>query len=74
MSFDFTPEGILTSLFVGSIGYALFIYGKKSARFPQLLTGLALMIFPSFVSSVVWVLAISTLLLAGLWASVRAGL
>lgn len=74
MNFDFSPESILTSLFVGSIGYALFMYGKKSTRFPQLVTGLVLMIFPNFVSSVPWVLAISVLLLGALWASVRAGL
>jgi len=74
VSFDFTPASLLTSLFVGSIGYALFHYGKKCVRMPQLVTGLALMIFPSFVSSVAWVLTISALLLGALWASVRAGL
>lgn len=71
---DFTLSGILSSLLVGSVGYVLFHYGKRSVRTPQLVSGLVLMVFPTFVSNLSWMFAITALVLAGLWACLRAGL
>jgi hypothetical protein len=71
---DLSPSGMLASLVVSSAGYVLFHYGRKCARVPQLVTGLALMIFPVFVSGAVLMLSVAALLLAGLWLGVRAGL
>jgi uncharacterized protein (DUF983 family) len=45
-------NALLGSVFIGSIGLGLFIYGKKQRRAPHLLVGLALMVYPYFVSSV----------------------
>ena len=71
---NFTLPGILASFVVSSVGYVSFHYGKKSARMPQLVGGLALMIFPAFVSSVWLMLAVGAAIVGLQWLAVRAGL
>lgn len=63
----------MAGFLVSAVGYGLFIYGKKQTRLPQLLAGIALMIFPGFVSSPLVMLAIGGALVGGMWAAVRAG-
>jgi hypothetical protein len=65
---------LLASLLVSSIGFVLFVYGRKLARAPQLVAGLALMVYPYFVSSAVATLLVAAGLLGALWLSVRLGL
>jgi hypothetical protein len=64
---------IMASMLVSSVGFVLFVYGRKQARLPQLLVGLALMIYPYFVPNPVVTLAIGGALCAGLWLAVRLG-
>jgi hypothetical protein len=71
MSFD--ANALLLSLLLGGIGFVALSYGRKQGRPPQIIVGLALMVFPYFVSSVVWMLGIAALLLALLWLVVRLG-
>ena len=52
--------GILT----GAIGVGYFMYGKRQTRFAPLLAGMALCVYPYFVDSVPWLVAIGLLLLA----------
>lgn len=70
---DLSPATLFVGLVVSSIGFGLFRYGKKGSRPPQLLAGMALMAYPSFVHSPVAVLAIAASLLAALWLSLRLG-
>jgi hypothetical protein len=56
------------------VGFALFRYGKKQKRGPQLAAGILLMVFPYFVSNLLWMLGIAGALAAGLWLALRAGL
>ena len=56
------------------VGLALFRYGKKQKRGPQLAAGIMLMVFPYFVSNLLWMLGVAGALLAGLWLATRAGL
>jgi hypothetical protein len=56
------------------VGFGIFIYGKKQLRIPQLVVGLALMVYPYFVASPGWMLGIGSALMLGLWLAVRAGL
>jgi hypothetical protein len=65
MSFD--PESLLASLLVSSIGFVLFRYGRKQSRVPQTLIGISMLVYPYFISSVIWMLAVCALLLALLW-------
>ncbi|HVZ72821.1 MAG TPA: amino acid transport protein [Polyangia bacterium] len=48
---NLSPSALMASLLVSSIGFVLFVYGRKIGRLPQLVGGLALMVFPYFVSS-----------------------
>ena len=42
---------LMLSILFGSIGAGYFIYGKKQQQFVPLLTGLALCVYPYFLSS-----------------------
>ena len=65
--------GLMLSMLIGSVGVGLFVYGRKQARIPQVVVGLALIAYPYFVPSL-WLMAgIAVALLAGLWAAVKAG-
>jgi hypothetical protein len=50
MEFDFTL--LLLGLVASGIGYVLFTYGRRQARWPQLVCGLVFMVYPYFTGSV----------------------
>ena len=43
---------LFLSLIPSGVGFVLFIYGKKEVRLPQLVSGLLLMVYPFFATSV----------------------
>lgn len=49
---------------IGTLGFALFIYGKKRADIPSLVLGVVLMVYPYFVSSLAWNIAAGVVLVA----------
>ena len=63
----------MASLVVSSVGFGVFLYGKREARFPQLLVGLVMMVYPYFVSGTAATWSIAGALLLGLTLAVRAG-
>ena len=67
------PTALLASLLIGVAGFALFVYGRKQQRFPQLLVGLALMIYPYFIDGALLMTGIAAALLALLWGATRLG-
>ena len=69
----FSGNELLASLLVSSIGFVLFVYGRKLTRLPQLVAGLVLMVFPYFVSSALVTLLVGGGLLAVLGILVRLG-
>ncbi len=50
---------------------ALLVYGKKQQRLPHLVAGLLLVIYPSFVSTMGQLLAVTVLLIAAFWWALR---
>jgi hypothetical protein len=66
-------SSLIAGLFVSSVGFVLFSYGKKMSRPPQMVGGLVLMVYPYFVSSVAWMLGVGALLCAAIWAAVQRG-
>ena len=70
---DFAPDSIMVSLVVGIVGLALFRYGKKEERAPQLLGGLALMIYPMFVRGAGAMLAVGGGIVAAIVLAISAG-
>lgn len=71
---DFEPSSLIASLVVSSIGFVVFVYGKRLQRVPQIVVGLALMGFPYLVPNVPIMGAIAAVLLIGLWLAIRFGL
>ncbi len=55
---------LLWGLLFGSIGLGYFIYGRKQSAPVPLVCGLALMVFPYFVSNVPLLVGIGTALIA----------
>ena len=52
------------SVLFGGIGIGYFMYGKKQKAIVPLCTGLALFVFPYFVSSVTMLLIVGVILIA----------
>jgi 4-hydroxybenzoate polyprenyltransferase len=67
------PGWLFLSLIPGGLGFVLFVYGKKQGRLPQLVSGLAFMIYPYFATSVASLLGIGAALGAALWLLLRLG-
>jgi uncharacterized membrane protein len=67
------PAWLFLSLIPGGIGFVLFVYGKKQQRWPQLVAGLALMVYPYFTSSILALVAVGSAIGAALWVAVRGG-
>lgn len=46
-----TPGNLFGAIVFGAIGMAAFVYGKRAGHMKAVLLGIALMVFPYFVSS-----------------------
>lgn len=55
---------LLWDVLFGSIGFGFFLYGKKQRAIVPLACGLALMVFPYFVSGTALLMAIGVALMA----------
>jgi hypothetical protein len=55
---------LLWGLLFGSIGFGFFLYGKKQRAVVPLVCGLALMVFPYFITNVTLLVLIGALLMA----------
>ena len=64
---------VLASLVISGIGFVLFEYGRRMRRFPQAVTGVALLGYPYFVPAVVPMVIIAAAVLVVLWLVVRLG-
>ncbi|HVZ23958.1 MAG TPA: hypothetical protein VG871_22950 [Vicinamibacterales bacterium] len=71
MSLD--PTYLYLSLVIGGIGFVLFVYGKKQDRTPQLLAGIALMVYPYFVTTALMMFVVGAAICAACWVAVRGG-
>lgn len=71
--FDLSPAALFAGMVVSSVGLGLYLFGKRSERFPQLLTGMGLMAAPLFVHSALALWALCGVVVAGLWLAARLG-
>ena len=67
------PTWLMLSLIPSGIGFVLFVYGKKQGRWPHLVAGVALTIYPYLATTVTTLVTIGLLIGAGLWFAVRSG-
>ena len=65
MSLD--PTWLFLSLIPGGIGFVLFVYGKKQQRFPHLVTGILLMVYPYFAQTALMLFGVGTVICVALW-------
>jgi multisubunit Na+/H+ antiporter MnhB subunit len=70
---DLSPDGLFSALIVGAVGLGLFMYGKRQERYPQLIGGMALMVYPYFVAGSSRVLTIGALIVGAIVLAVQAG-
>jgi hypothetical protein len=70
---SFDPTWLFLSLIPGGVGFVLFVYGKKQQRWPHLVAGLALMVYPYFATSIASLTIAGGAIGVALWLSVRAG-
>ena len=61
------PVLLFSGLVISTIGLALFIHGKKMERLRNLLIGLAMMIYPIFIPSVLWLWVVAAACVAGVF-------
>ena len=67
------PLWLFASLVPGGIGFVLFVYGKKQGRWPQLVAGLLLMVYPYFTPDLVSLTLAGSAIGAALWFALRLG-
>jgi hypothetical protein len=65
--FDFSTANLIGGLVFGSIGFVAFVYGKRMNLWKPMFLGLALMIYPYFVSSDILLWATGIVGSASLW-------
>ena len=70
---NFDPTWIFLSLIPGGIGFVLFAYGKKLQRWPQMIAGILLMVYPYFATTVMSLTVEGAAICAGLWLAIRLG-
>ncbi|MFT4514442.1 MAG: hypothetical protein ACI89X_003449 [Planctomycetota bacterium] len=71
---DFSAGYLIATLITSTVGFSLFLYGKKQTRVPHLGVGVVLMVMPYFGGSVLWIAGSAAVLCLGLWLAVRRGL
>jgi hypothetical protein len=70
---DIDAGSLLASLLVSSVGFVLFVYGRRMSRLPHGLAGITMLIFPYFVPGVFLVLALGAVIAGALWVAVKLG-
>jgi hypothetical protein len=70
---DLSSSALFTALLLSCVGWGLLIYGRKQRRWPQLVAGLALSVFPFFVTTALPMLGMAAGVVVALWWGVRAG-
>ena len=70
---NFDPTWLFLSMSPSGIGFVLFVYGKKQQRWPHMLAGVVVTVYPYFTESLFALVGVGVALGTGLWLAVRAG-
>ncbi|MGB5286691.1 MAG: hypothetical protein WBN29_19445 [Polyangiales bacterium] len=68
------PAYLVVSLLVSSVGFVMFMYGKKQQRPVQLGAGLLLLLFAFFIRDGLWLGLVGAVICLVVWGAVQAGL
>lgn len=64
---DWSPGYLLSSLLISCAGMGFFLYGKKAQRLFPLLAGIALGVYPFFVSNLWMMWGLAVVIIAFVW-------
>ena len=67
------PTWLFLSLIPSGIGFVLIVYGKKQGRWPHLVAGLLLSVYPYVAPTLLALVGIGVVIGVGLWYVVRMG-
>jgi hypothetical protein len=70
---NLNANALLVSLVIGCVGFVCFAYGKRQQRFPQMVAGVLLCVYPYFVSNLMLMAGIAVAILVLLGVAVRLG-
>jgi hypothetical protein len=59
-----SEAAILWGLLFGSAGLGFFLYGRRQRMVVPLMCGLALMVYPYFMTSTIWLVLVGAVLIA----------
>ncbi len=62
MGFSLSVASIVSGLLFGTIGFVAFMYGKKQSKWRPLVLGIALMVYPYFITADVLLYGIGVVL------------
>jgi len=64
---------LILSTIPGGIGFVLLVLAKKYGRVPHFVAGIAFLVYPYFVDSVLSMVAVGVAIGVGFWLALRAG-
>ena len=70
---DFDPNTLLLSLVPSGIGFVLFVYGKKQHRWPHMLAGIVLSVYPYFVDTALQMVLGCAVICGAFWWAIQNG-
>jgi hypothetical protein len=71
MSFD--PTWLFLSLIPSGVGFVLFVYGRKQARWVLMGAGVAFTVYPYFTESILALVGVGVVLGVTTWVAIRGG-
>jgi hypothetical protein len=73
VNLNLDANSLLLSLLIGCVGFVCFAYGKKQQRFPQMIAGVLLSVYPYFVSNLMLMAGIGVAILVLMTVAIRLG-
>jgi hypothetical protein len=62
---------IVAAFAVSTVGFSLFMFGKKQQRLPQLVAGMLMMASPLFIRDPIWVSVTAVAMLIGMRVAIQ---
>lgn len=70
---DLDAGSLVASMIISTVGFGLFVFGKKQQRFGHLIAGVVMMAYPYFVPGVLPMIGIAVGLVGALWFAAAKG-
>ncbi len=67
-------EEIIVSFIVSTVGFSVYLFGKKQRRVPQLITGILMMLSPLIIRHPIWATVTNVGLLIAMRVAISSGI